>query len=242
MKMTREHALSLLANAPGPSPWYVLARASGIESRWGPLTWTSEPRASVLRDSEGNARLILDFYVHVIKLAPRRLFLWHEPRRGVGGEVNILGKVEFRIVDVDALQPIADVHQSIELLGEHRVPLIAFPANRSDHLPVLEIHARAPEGSLAVGMPEELLGIEELLFFVHVEGTRLWSLRPRLRMLHVMPQDWFNQGNFDFGYEWPTRAARDVTSGAIVGEGIRIREFLLDETGRNIARWFDRTD
>jgi hypothetical protein len=186
--------------------------------------------------------LILGFYVHVIKLAPRQLLLWHDPRRSEGGEVNDIGKVEFRVVDLDALQPIVDVPQSIELLGEHRVPLIAFPTNRADHLPVLALDARAPEGSRAVGMPEELLGIEEPLFFVRVEGTRLWSLRPRLRMLHVMPQDWFNQGNFDFGYQWPTRAARDDTSGTLVGEGFRIREFMLDKAGKNIARWFETTD
>lgn len=51
----------------------------------------------------------------------------------------------------------------------------------------------------------------------------------------VAPQDWFNQGPYDFGYQWITRMARLPDVGEIVGEGIRLGVFRLDSPCRQIA-------
>ena len=45
----------------------------------------------------------------------------------------------------------------------------------------------------------------------------------------------FNRGDFDFGYQWITRVARDPKSRHIVGDGIRITPFRLDASGRKLA-------
>jgi hypothetical protein len=55
----------------------------------------------------------------------------------------------------------------------------------------------------------------------------------------VPPQDWFNSGDFDFGYQWITKVVRDSNSGKIVGTGIRLKNFILDESGRQIEKEFD---
>ena len=54
--------------------------------------------------------------------------------------------------------------------------------------------------------------------------------------VEVIPQDWFNTGNYDFGYQWISRVAR-CSDGSIVGDGIRLGRFELDETNRRIKKW-----
>lgn len=66
---------------------------------------------------------------------------------------------------------------------------------------------------------------------------RLWIIHPRNNSVEVIPQDWFNQADYDFGYQWVTRVARDPKTGRVVGEGIRLGAFVLDKTGRQIESW-----
>ena len=65
----------------------------------------------------------------------------------------------------------------------------------------------------------------------------IWIIRPRDRTVDVVPQDWFNQGNYDFAYQGVRRVARDSNSGRIVGEGVRLDAFVLDESNRRVAKW-----
>ncbi len=53
----------------------------------------------------------------------------------------------------------------------------------------------------------------------------------------MVPQDWYNEGRYDFGYQWVTRVARLPNGGAIVGEGIRLGVFRLNGSNRWIAEW-----
>jgi hypothetical protein len=55
----------------------------------------------------------------------------------------------------------------------------------------------------------------------------------------VHPLDWFNKGNYDFGYQWVARIAR-TESNTFVGEGIRMGMFELDESGREVKRWLSQ--
>ena len=57
-------------------------------------------------------------------------------------------------------------------------------------------------------------------------------LRPRANEYDVIPQDWWNESDADFGYQWITRVGRDPKSGRLVGDGIRIEPFKLDASGR----------
>ena len=66
----------------------------------------------------------------------------------------------------------------------------------------------------------------------------LFVLCPKEGRVEVYPQDWFNEGNLDYGYQWVTRVARDSISGKIFGEGIRISQFVLDSSLRQVEHWF----
>jgi hypothetical protein len=57
-------------------------------------------------------------------------------------------------------------------------------------------------------------------------------LNPGSGTLRLYPQDWFNVGRVDLGYQWVTRAARDPKTGRIHGDGIRIDPFILDDSMR----------
>ena len=67
----------------------------------------------------------------------------------------------------------------------------------------------------------------------------IYCMRPNDGNIEVLPQDWFNLGNFDFGYQWITKVVRDPDSGRICGTGIRLKSFILDENGRQVEQEFD---
>lgn len=55
--------------------------------------------------------------------------------------------------------------------------------------------------------------------------------------VRIHPQDWFNlDTTTDFGYQWITRAVRDKNTGRIVGQGIRIADFRLDNSNRQLMK------
>ena len=93
--------------------------------------------------------------------------------------------------------------------------------------------------------PAQLDGIDELLLFCNSSAIGIsdgWSkanlalmmASPRLSSYQLYPQDWFNNGAFDFGYQWATRVTRNAVTRHIHGEGIRIGSFVLDDSLRNI--------
>jgi hypothetical protein len=230
--VTIDEAKRLLATAPGPCPWYLPLGSPFVDSRWGPLTWRKIGNAPALVDPSGAARFLLGMYGFAIKLASTRMLVWYQHADAV----------HFHVVNVDALEPIESVKQCNALMELHRLPWIAFDLTptREAH-DVVSVPIRSDGGTRAVGFPSEMDGIEELAFFVAGNrpgsGTQLWVARPSHGLLDVHPQDWFNDGSFDFGYQWPTRATRDAQSGRFVCEGIRLDHFVLDDMCRNVAEW-----
>ena len=94
--------------------------------------------------------------------------------------------------------------------------------------------------------PEELRGLQELLILCHssaIDESVTWErnniallvARPAQSAYQLYPQDWFNGGGFDCGYEWITRVAHNSQTGKVHGEGIRISPFVLDGTLRKLA-------
>lgn len=65
--------------------------------------------------------------------------------------------------------------------------------------------------------------------------------KPKQDLVFIYPQDWFNKADYDFGYEWITRVARDPKSGYIRGEGIRISDFILDDSNRQVKKYLRKS-
>ncbi len=68
----------------------------------------------------------------------------------------------------------------------------------------------------------------------------IWVMKPSENMIEVLPMDWWNHGDYDYGYEWASKIARDPKTGNVVGEGVRILPFLLDKSG-NFLGWMEES-
>lgn len=67
-------------------------------------------------------------------------------------------------------------------------------------------------------------------------STAILSVQPKSGKITIYPQDWFNQGDYDFGYQWITLAGRDPSNGQLQGTGIRLGNFQCDESGRRLVK------
>ncbi len=240
----------LLADTPGPSPWCLRRPDLSLPSARGPLVWRSAgdagPRAGkmLLVAPSDDALLVLDFHCYVRPLGPPRFLVWHPEGEGPAERRSTPAAVRFRVLDADALAPIPDVD-----------PVVAsmHASGRRSELAAGEIASVAvqttlPDGRSQCAFPAALHELDELLVLTHSTAAgeesnhhdamslRLWIVRPREGTIDVIPQDWFNRGDYDFGYQWVTRVAREP-GGRIVGEGIRIGPFVLDASGRRVAEW-----
>jgi hypothetical protein len=101
--------------------------------------------------------------------------------------------------------------------------------------------------SIFTAFPNEIRAIDELLILCDSfsdpasEGWNHANLallvaRPKEASFRLYPQDWFNTADFDFGYQWITRIARDPQTGRVRGEGFRMNSFELDDTLRDVVK------
>jgi hypothetical protein len=79
-----------------------------------------------------------------------------------------------------------------------------------------------------------VLDIPNLYKESNFNNTAIAIINTEFGNVQVFPQDWFNKSDYDFGYQWITRAIRNTNDGNIYGQGIRINEFILDETNRQL--------
>ena len=66
-------------------------------------------------------------------------------------------------------------------------------------------------------------------------AASVYAWRPHQGTVDVFPQVWFND-SLDLGYKWITRVMRGPGSGHIVGHGIHLDPFQLDDSNTHIKR------
>ena len=247
MKIRRDEALAALRTAPGPAPWYLRHPSASIATADGALVWRSadEDRGagkSLLTTFAGDVVAVADFHCYVKPLAGGRLLVWYEEEEGTG--VLLRPSIRLRVFDLARLHPIPDVEACFALLGAQS----RFHA-ASGELASAALSTALDDGLHHVALPPALADAGELLVLAHSTAHArrgndddamhlcLWILDASSGRLEIVPQDWFNRGNYDFEYQWVTRVARLGASGDIVGEGIRLGVFRLDRSKRRIAEW-----
>jgi hypothetical protein len=241
-------ARATLQRVPGPSPWYLERPGTEIERASGQLRWRSAGNAplaagkSLLQTNAGETVAVTDFQCYVQPLSRHRVLVWYAAEAGEGAAVR--RTIQFRIVRSDELRPIRDLPNAFARLGKAS----RFYAEAGDVANVA-VSTALSDGAHRVALPEEFKDIGELLVLAHStsEGRaenhfdtmhlRLWILDTAAGRLKIVPQDWFNLGPYDFGYQWVTRMARLPDTGDIVGEGIRLGLFRLDPSLRAVAEW-----
>ena len=144
------------------------------------------------------------------------------------------GSIDLRLYRVDALEPVAlrDAEWSTRnVVRQSAVELV--------HLPRLSpgVHtgltARTP-----IAIDEMLLLVPTPTSNDHDPALAIYAWEPASGRVTVFPQRWFTAATHDLGYEWVTQVARNPKSGRIVGAGIRLGAFELEEDGMTIRQWF----
>lgn len=248
LKNHYENFKEIISSVPGPSPWYSRPNNSKLVSgKYGLLKWkeAGEKRPlggkTLLITPNGDTLMIFDYYCYVLVLRNSMFLFWYSWDKQRKTMLTSVNSIHFIIFDAENLQPLKKVTNLCEEMDRNNQVLL-YSGREVDsfeipkHLEPFAVHS--------IEVPNELKTVEEVLILAESTAVKdskvslaLYILKPKENTVTVIPQDWFNKGDFDFGYEWPTRVARDPITHKIFGEGIRIGNFVLDESGQVFEGW-----
>lgn len=229
--------------ATGPSPWDLRANGPKFMTKYGITHWEDagkkEPKVGKVILKAGDENLaIFDFHHYVIHLKDSLFLVWNQKtsKQGPSKPVNFL------VFDCNLLEPIENIEKACKEMVEQKMGIYHIGGLVSQvDLPTTNID------SFEMKFPEYFDNIDELLVLIHSSalGDFSWeqdnlcivSITPRNGICVFYPQDWFNTGKYDYGYQWVPKVARDPKTRKIIGQGIRIRDFVLDDTNRKIERY-----
>ncbi len=221
----------LLSGAPGPSPWYS-DHLKDIQVGGRQFHWTGERSDTLTEVGVEKPLLVARIYANVVGLGGGRLLVYgKEYERKDSGYI-------IEIYDVAKLKPITSEKYTGKSYRE--VPAAVADTEPSERV---EIPNYLPEGKYP-GYKSRLAGdLPELLLLANGPtkahyATSIYVWHPKTGEVLVLPQTWFDGRFYDLGYEWITRVMRDPVTNKIIGSGIRLPEFELDEGGITLGRVF----
>ncbi len=241
----------IISSAPGPSPWYLCRDNPKLSSTRGTLKWKEggleQPLAgkTLLSTPTDEVLAIFGFHCYVQSLEGSKFLVWYSHDRRPRTTSVTIGSIEMIILDADKLQAIKDVRSVCEDMRQTKSSLFYLNGKVS----TLNIPRHLEPGIHSVEVPDEFCRLKEILMLAEsTAGSKsgndydqmnlaLYILKPVEKTVAIVPQDWFNRGSYDFGYQWITRVARDPVTRKIFGEGIRLGNFVLDETGQKFETW-----
>ncbi|HOE26576.1 MAG: hypothetical protein IT574_01145 [Candidatus Aureabacteria bacterium] len=234
---------------PGPSPWYLRGRK--IETSAGILTWADFGNHPVLagvsrlQTRESADVMLLDFGCYFSPLESGLILLWYEHARN-DDDPTTNPFIHFDIIDPSGLTPIEDASSEADRMRKGKQHRVFAPPAIAD----FTCFTALPSGRHNLAdLPPAFATIEETLVladycpngkpsnYFDQMCRAIFAFDFRGGRVEVIPQDWFNDGKYDFGYQWITRVARDPDTGRILGDGIRLGFFRLDETARHVDEW-----
>lgn len=222
----------LSSSAPGPTPWTV----SVLPALRGPgeleLRWRKAGSMQIVLGNEESRQDFLAFggycYIHCIG-AGQLCFWYHRAKTDHGLRLTIL--------DTSSLKALPSIPNLEVRRTSSELPVEFL----SDTATETNIAYPKEYGQLTHRFPESMRSLPELLVLGSVgthgpKNQSVWVMKSSLDTIDALPMDWWNKGDYDYGYEWVTRLARDSKTGNIVGSGVRILPFLLDSSG-NFLGW-----
>jgi hypothetical protein len=220
------------SSAPGPTPWHAASLPSflgpdGLELRWRKLDHMVVVLGS--EDMQQNY-LAVGGYCYILPLSRDRLCLWYQST-----------SLHLLIIGTQSLKSLGTV-QDVEGHPKTRKSSVDFISGL-----IAETEFPIPNkvGKYFHQFPDEMRPMKELLVLGFVAANRprnsaIYVMKPSENTVEVLPMDWWNKGGYDYGYEWVTKIARDPKTLNIVGEGIRILPFLLDQSGTFLG-WIEES-
>jgi hypothetical protein len=225
----------------GPAPWYwktfpAFRSVAGQRFVWthhgdqGPLGYV----VTLAQEQEpGRPRLALNTYCRPFLASAQYLGIWCPEGRSI----------RFTGFDPDRLKPfdLAEIagwfKQSSDRIYSAAPPIADF-----------EVPLMLGAGTHKIDVPAELALVDELIVPTSYKAMSnddpafaLFVFYLRAGLVEVLPQKWFTAAQYQVGKQWISRAARDLESHRIFGECFGAGTFLLEDDGRRLADWIDRT-
>jgi hypothetical protein len=237
--------LEIIARTIGPARWYwqtfpAVTGTTGQRYVWsehgasGPNAHTVALGPEVRPD---RLRLAVNTYVRVFPIPPAQFGLWYR----LNGTIRILGFDPERLADF-AFSELPEEFQATRRLQYYA---------RGEPEFQWELKPDLPEGVHHLDLPAGLASVTELLVIANCPPASpadwtptedepadvILAVQPAQSQVQVFPQKWFTGKQFDLGYQWITRVARDPETGRFIGDGMRIGPFALDEDGCHLEGW-----
>jgi hypothetical protein len=146
------------------------------------------------------------------------------------------------LLNLDHLRQLQDLDQ---WSAEEPAPITPHFSTAPEFCATAEISAAYTAGKHHLSLPAAFTHVPE--FFIVTDNPTLpkvqetasscvYAVDPAKQSIEVLPQDWFNEGKLDYGYQWITCVTRDATTRRLLVSGVRIDNFILDETGRRVEQ------
>lgn len=194
---------------------------------------------TVLKDNRQNILLALKYAVYLHLLDSGRTFLIYQHDDEIQDSKQFLS---IHLIKTNNLKPLTE--KQIISFAEEKDTKFLYEAISL----IAKIELKPDQLKFKFPFTGEFKTIPEFFVVRNVEWierksygrTAIISIRPSEETIEIHPQDWFNNSDtIDFGYQWITMAARDSKTGKIHGFGIRLTNFVLDASGRELDRGGD---
>jgi hypothetical protein len=228
----RERLLALALSAPRLAPWF-LPRTTPIDPsgrrqyRWrfsgakGPGSWLD-----LLEETHSEEAVLALAYVAWSLSATDGYVVSYFRHDGF---------LTVEVFELARLKALGDLERAKQDAHDGHHPVIASEApSRRERLRDALVAGRHEAPIVEICRDDEVL-----LLAAGPAGGRaaasVYAWSPHKGVVDVYPQEWFND-SLDLGYQWITGVIRDPVTGHIVGRGIRIDPFELDESNTQYRR------
>jgi hypothetical protein len=196
-------------------------------------------------DSERQPRLVLPMYIWFRVLDDGWMLLWSRDHP-LTQPLAVSAPIVVQLINLDHLRRLPDLDQWLAQKPPSVEPYFLITP---EFCAKAEISAAYEPGKHALSLRPAFDRAPE--FFVITQNPALpkapgcasfciYAVDPAAHSIEVLPQDWFNDGTPDYGYQWITCATRDPETRRLIVSGFRIDNFVLDETGRRIEQRLPR--
>ncbi|WP_298143926.1 hypothetical protein [Flavobacterium sp.] len=236
----KEAPKKLMDKSPCLAPWYFSRDNPKLIKGDETLHWKTigSHGITALTDPIGNSYALISMSWYVLAADDSKSFLiWNRDLEKTIG----LQTVQILYYESDKLRPIVGWDKTISQM-ESKKKIIHFAGEPAAKF---EFSFNPKEEAMKFDFPDEFKKFGEFILLTELENlydnsepdnywhnTTMLYINTDSGWVFNYPQDWFNKSNCDFMYQWITRAIKNPKTNLIHGQGIRIDDFVLDETNR----------
>lgn len=234
---------NLMDYAPYLCPWYLRKNQPELYRNQNILEWRPFGNEGLIALSDNNSNYygIFTMGSYILISSDKNSFLvWHRDLEESIG----LQSIEIFYYETDCLQAIVNKEQAASKMKQSKRKFLFAVAPKAK----VQFQINPSLEAMKTEFPNDFKKFGEFIFITELQNlynnqnpksywhnTTMLCINANTNWIFNYPQDWFNKSNADFMYEWITRAIRNPETGLIYGQGIRLPDFVLDKTNRQLA-------